>query len=111
MHNLVSEDDLAARNVLVDEGGVGKVADFGLSRGGHSADGGGDNPEEEQYYKSQHGKFPIRWSAPESIETYRFTFASDVWASLTTMSHFLPRICLRTLMDCFVPPSVLHLPH
>lgn len=71
--------DLAARNVLIDQHNVGKVADFGLSRGGHTSDGGND-PEEEQYYKSENCRFPIRWSAPESFETHRFTFSSDVWS-------------------------------
>jgi hypothetical protein len=72
--------DLAARNVLLaagksKSGMVSKVADFGLSRaGGSSSDGN------EDYYKSSSGVFPVRWTAPEAMETHRFTSASDVWS-------------------------------
>lgn len=78
--------DLAARNILVDQDKICKVADFGLSRATHvSEDDGGDNDgdddaDEKQYYTSKNGMFPIRWTAPESIETFRFTPASDVWS-------------------------------
>jgi serine/threonine protein kinase len=78
--------DLAARNVLLASGRsisnlVCKVADFGLTRASRCADsaGDGDNGREE-YYKSQHGTFPVRWTAPEAIEELRFTSASDVWS-------------------------------
>jgi serine/threonine protein kinase len=93
--------DLAARNVLlatgrstlrrntmVSGGGstseygisgtsvICKVADFGLSRGAsnRAAD------DAESYYRSSNGVFPVRWSAPESMETLRFTSASDIWS-------------------------------
>ena len=68
--------DLAARNILYAEG-MCKVADFGLSRSGgaiESTDGG------ESYYKSASGIFPVRWTAPEAMETLRFTPASDMWS-------------------------------
>lgn len=81
--------DLAARNVLVADGrkvaadGSGKaldlvckVADFGLSRGGGDDSAAGT----EDYYKSSSGVFPVRWTAPEAMETLRFTVASDVWS-------------------------------
>jgi serine/threonine protein kinase len=67
--------DLAGRNVLVTDG-MCKVADFGLSRGA----GGSDSEEHEDYYKSSTGVFPVRWTAPEAMETLRFTPASDVWS-------------------------------
>jgi hypothetical protein len=90
--------DLAARNVLVDALGNCKVADFGLARGivgaharagknnganredekeGNEEEGGG---EEEEYYRSRTGTFPVRWTAPETIQTMRFTEGSDVWS-------------------------------
>lgn len=89
--------DLAARNVLVADGKLGgglknmrtgaslvcKVADFGLSRGGDGgikASDGGGMENKESYYKSSNGVFPIRWTAPESMESLRYTEASDVWS-------------------------------
>lgn len=52
--------DLAARNVLVNSIFVCRVADFGLSRAVASKEDG----EEEQYYRSARGQFPVRWTAP-----------------------------------------------
>ena len=78
--------DLAARNVLVDVSRTCKVADFGLSRattvGGaaNAQDASEDTDGKEDYYRSQHGVFPVRWTTPESMETLRFTVASDVWS-------------------------------
>jgi serine/threonine protein kinase len=76
--------DLAARNVLHSEG-LCKIADFGLSRGGGGGDGpdtGADDAAEthQDYYKSTAGVFPVRWTAPEAMQTLRFTQASDVWS-------------------------------
>merc|ERR1719272_472143 len=78
--------DLAARNVLVDVQKTCKVADFGLSRattvGGNAGaqDVSEDTDGKEDYYRSQHGVFPVRWTSPEAMETLRFTVASDVWS-------------------------------
>eukprot|EP00039_Didymoeca_costata_P015839 m.274414 g.274414 ORF g.274414 m.274414 type:complete len:1312 (-) comp16288_c1_seq5:53-3988(-) len=66
--------DLACRNVLLASGMVNKVADFGLSRG---AEQHGSNDE---YYRSSHGVFPVRWTSPEAMETLKFSVASDVWS-------------------------------
>jgi fyn-related kinase len=49
--------DLAARNVLVGEGNVCKVGDFGLAR---VVEGGVFTPENIT-------KFPVRWTAPEAM--------------------------------------------
>lgn len=38
------------------------------------------NDGDGEYYRSQAGIFPIRWSAPEAMETLKFTVASDVWS-------------------------------
>jgi serine/threonine protein kinase len=73
--------DLAARNVLVHSDDSAKVADFGLSRGAKAVAGeDGKNEGESDYYRSHNGVFPVRWTAPESMETMRFTRASDVWS-------------------------------
>jgi serine/threonine protein kinase len=98
--------DLSCRNVL-QAGGMCKIADFGLSRSsGHPKMSHGypekdtmmhRNPlrhastasmasmlsydeEHEDYYKSTAGVFPVRWTAPEAMESLRFTTASDVWS-------------------------------
>jgi surface protein len=78
--------DLAARNVLLASGQsmsnvVCKVADFGLSRaGGKDQHEDGDASVSENYYKSQNGVFAVRWTAPEAMESLKFTQASDMWS-------------------------------
>ena len=68
----VPPQDLAARNVLVGENEVCKVADFGLLR---------ELPEDGDIYFSIHNiPCPIKWMAPESIEGGEFSVASDVWS-------------------------------
>ena len=58
--------DLACRNVLVGEGKVLKIADFGLSR------------DTDLYVSTLSTKLPIRWMAPESIMDRLFSEKSDV---------------------------------
>ena len=53
--------DIAARNCLVDDGLVVKVADFGMSR----------DVYEVNYYKRLGGMLPLRWMAPEAIRDGR----------------------------------------
>lgn len=79
--------DLAARNILLGAGKsitgmVCKVSDFGLSRSGNSASNNNDEPEgeHETYYRSQTGVFPVRWSAPEAIDSLKFNSKSDCWS-------------------------------
>ena len=80
--------DLAARNILVDSNKNAKVADFGLTRAAGGGDTGGANGEaKDDYYKSQRGVFPVRWTAPEAMETLRFTIATDVWAWAITVTE------------------------
>ncbi len=75
LHRFVHRD-LAARNILVDATMTGKVADFGLAR----ATAGNDKEENNDYYRSSQGIFPVRWTAPEAMESLRFDFATDVWS-------------------------------
>ncbi|XP_052793363.1 tyrosine-protein kinase CSK-like isoform X2 [Mya arenaria] len=60
--------DLAARNVLVNDEGTAKVSDFGLAN-------------RIDYNPAQvGGKFPIKWTAPESLRDNKFTSKSDMWS-------------------------------
>ena len=49
---------------------VGQVADFGMSR----------DLADENYYVSQGGKVPVKWTAPEAIHYMKYSTASDVWS-------------------------------
>nr|XP_015797704.2 tyrosine-protein kinase ABL1 isoform X1 [Nothobranchius furzeri] len=62
--------DLAARNCLVGENHLVKVADFGLSR----------LMTGDTYTAHAGAKFPIKWTAPESLAYNTFSNKSDVWA-------------------------------
>ncbi|KAF1747233.1 hypothetical protein GCK72_023695 [Caenorhabditis remanei] len=63
--------DLAARNVLVGEGHVLKISDFGLSRDVHF---------EHYYRKRGNGRLPIKWMALEALDSHVYTVESDVWS-------------------------------
>lgn len=63
--------DLAARNVLLAEGKVCKVSDFGLTR---------DVYEDDAYLKKSKDRVPVKWMAPESLADHIYTTKSDVWA-------------------------------
>ena len=54
----------------VDDDGVVKVADFGLSRDTYQTD----------YYRldDHRNPLPLRWMAPESLESGLFTTSSDM---------------------------------
>lgn len=50
-----------------------------FSRGGSGSSTA--NVADETYYKSQTGRFPVRWTAPEAmLAGGKFTTASDVWS-------------------------------
>ncbi|VDL89338.1 unnamed protein product [Schistocephalus solidus] len=62
--------DVAARNVLVANETCVKLADFGMAR----------QLGELDYYVAEPGrKVPIKWMAPESLQSRIFSSASDVW--------------------------------
>lgn len=68
-HSIASCRDLAARNCLVGENHLVKVADFGLSR----------LMTGDTYTAHAGAKFPIKWTAPESLAYNKFSIKSDVW--------------------------------
>ncbi|XP_077479048.1 tyrosine-protein kinase SYK [Stigmatopora argus] len=64
--------DLAARNVLLVTQHYAKISDFGLSK---------MVAEDQNYYKAKgHGKWPLKWYAPECINFFKFSSKSDVWS-------------------------------
>ncbi|XP_060764091.1 tyrosine-protein kinase SYK isoform X2 [Neoarius graeffei] len=64
--------DLAARNVLLVTQHYAKISDFGLSKSLTS---------EKDYYESKgHGKWPVKWYAPECMNYFKFSCKSDVWS-------------------------------
>ncbi|EDW03818.1 uncharacterized protein LOC6561746 [Drosophila grimshawi] len=63
--------DLAARNVLLADGKICKISDFGLTR---------DVYEDDAYLKRSRDRVPVKWMAPESLADHVYTSKSDVWA-------------------------------
>uniref|UniRef100_A0A3B3TLK2 receptor protein-tyrosine kinase n=1 Tax=Poecilia latipinna TaxID=48699 RepID=A0A3B3TLK2_9TELE len=63
--------DLAARNVLVCEGKLLKICDFGLAR---------DLQKDEDYIIRRNSFLPLRWMSPESIFQNIYGSESDVWS-------------------------------
>ena len=68
--NKIVHCDLAARNCLVAEPRVIKIADFGMAH----------ELYQEYYQRGNAGLLPVRWMAPESLATGKFSVASDVWS-------------------------------
>ncbi|OON21654.1 protein tyrosine kinase, partial [Opisthorchis viverrini] len=63
--------DLAARNILLGSNWVCKISDFGLSRVLETS---------SDYYLRDRGALPMKWLAPEVLESRRFSKKSDVWS-------------------------------
>lgn len=63
--------DLAARNVLVCEGKLVKICDFGLAR---------DLTKDQDYIARGNSFLPVKWMSPESIFHNIYSCQSDVWS-------------------------------
>ncbi|MBZ3882800.1 Macrophage colony-stimulating factor 1 receptor [Sciurus carolinensis] len=63
--------DVAARNVLLTNGHVAKIGDFGLAR---------DIMNDSNYIVKGNARLPVKWMAPESIFDCVYTVQSDVWS-------------------------------
>jgi serine/threonine protein kinase len=68
--------DLATRNVLVGSDLRCKISDFGLAR---------EVDENDTYYRSRGGQLPVRWTAPEALETRKFNERTDAWSFGVTL--------------------------
>ena len=69
---------VAARNRLLDSQFICKIADFGLGRDTGATDA--DEDDAKEYYTSHRSTFPVRWTAPEAIETMKFSIATNIWS-------------------------------
>ena len=63
--------DLAARNCLLGSNMQLKLCDFGMAR----------QVKDDEYVAEIDEKVPVRWSAPEVLQSLRYSTASDIWAA------------------------------
>ncbi|GAB6028077.1 hypothetical protein CHUAL_002297 [Chamberlinius hualienensis] len=89
--------DLAARNILISEGMIAKISDFGLAREAY---------ESGYYFRQSKGRLPFKWMAPEALLQGHCTNKSDVWSfgivlweMMTLGATPYPGVPLNSLMD------------
>ncbi|CAI7994730.1 Tyrosine-protein kinase transforming protein SEA [Geodia barretti] len=68
--------DLAARNCMIDENGIIKVADFGLTEDMYNS----NYYRQEKRQAGTEERVPLKWMALESIETHVFDESTDMWS-------------------------------
>ena len=84
--------DLAARNILLGENRAVKIADFGLLRHTYG----------DIYEVTKTKKLPIKWIAPESLDSAVYTSKSDVWVYV--LIHWA-NFFLSLISSCFILSS------
>ncbi|XP_042210976.1 mast/stem cell growth factor receptor kita-like [Homarus americanus] len=67
----VLHGDLAARNVLLTQGNVVKISDFGLAK---------NIDKYNNYKKNKNSPLPVKWMSLEALKEGMFSTQSDVWA-------------------------------
>ena len=85
--------DLAARNVLLGEGKVIKISDFGLMRHMYG----------DIYEMKRRKKLPIKWTAPEALYSSLYTSKSDVYV----FWMYVEMLALTTCLINSLSPSLL----
>jgi serine/threonine protein kinase len=63
--------DIASRNILVGSEWHCKLSDFGMAR---------EAKVHTTYYRAKGGQVAVRWTAPEALDSRKFTRATDVWS-------------------------------
>ncbi|XP_072049022.1 tyrosine-protein kinase receptor Tie-1-like [Amphiura filiformis] len=63
--------DLATRNILLGDGKLCKLSDFGLAR---------DMETRHEYEMKSNARVPVRWMSPESIKDNKYSIKTDVWS-------------------------------